>query len=110
MKEEQKEFFLSMEDETMRPTFEKGDTLIVIEGSTIKDREPHFLLIGNEIMCRVVTMCEDGITVGGYDNDICPVKHYTEEEIQKLPIKIIGRVKELRRHLSMNTRSEEREV
>lgn len=109
MKEEPKEFFLSMEDETMRPTFEKGDTLIVIEGSTIKDRTPHFLLIGNEIMCRVVTMCDDGIILGGYDNDICPVKHYTEKEIQKLPIKIIGRVKELRRHLSMNTRSEERE-
>lgn len=29
MKEEQKEFFLSMEDETMRPTFEKGDTLAI---------------------------------------------------------------------------------
>ena len=34
----------------------------------------------------------------------------TEEEIQKLPIKIIGRVKELRRHLSMSTRNEECEV
>lgn len=95
------EFFaLIAKGSSMNPTIIDGDTLIVRKQSFAEEGRVAIILVnGNEATVKRTHTTETGITLIA-DNPSAYVPHfYTNEEIEHLPVRIIGKVVEIRRKM-----------
>ena len=95
------EFFaLIAKGSSMNPTIIDGDTLIVRKQSFAEEGRVAIILVnGNEATVKRTHTTETGITLIA-DNPSAYVPHfYTNEEIEHLPLRIIGKVVEIRRKM-----------
>lgn len=93
------EFFcLRVKGDSMEPTFKEGDILVIRQQPSVESNEIAIVLVnGEEGTVKRIKKTEAGITlIGDNTASFLPV-FYTNEEIQHLPVKIIGKVVELRR-------------
>lgn len=92
------EFFgLKIKGDSMYPEIKNTDIVIVRKQPNVKTGEVAIVLVnGNEATCEKIKKDSQGITLVP-KNPEYKEKTYTTEEIQSLPVTIIGKVIELRR-------------
>lgn len=89
-------FALQIKGDSMEPKFSEGDVVIVRKQSDVDNGDIAVILVnGNEATVKKIKKRPDGImlvpTNLNYD-----VMFYNNDEIEKLPVSIIGKVVELR--------------
>ena len=91
------EFFgLKIKGDSMSPRIEEDDIVIVKKQSDIETGEIAIVLInGNDATCKKIKKTETGIMLMPFNPSYDPL-FFTNEEIENLPISIIGKVIELR--------------
>ena len=96
--ENQGEFFgLKIKGDSMYPTLENGDVVIVRKQSTADNGDTVIVMVnGDDATCKRYERSETGIMLIPNNSAYNPV-FYTNEEIEALPLTIIGKVVELRR-------------
>ncbi len=93
------EFYgLKVKGDSMYPQIQDGDILIFRKQSDIENGQIAVVSInGAEATCKKVMKSKHGITLIGFNQDVYEPKFYSNEEIENLPISIIGLVAEIRR-------------
>lgn len=96
--ENQGEFFgLKIKGDSMYPTLENGDVVIVRKQSTADNGDTVVVMVnGDDATCKRYERSDTGIMLIPNNNVYAPA-FYTNEEIETLPLTIIGKVVELRR-------------
>ena len=96
--ENQGEFFgLKIKGDSMYPTLENGDVVIVRKQSTADNGDTVIVMVnGDDATCKRYERSDTGIMLIPNNNAYAPA-FYTNEEIESLPLTIIGKVVELRR-------------
>lgn len=93
----QGEFFgLQIKGDSMEPRIKEGDVVIVRKQSTIENGEIAIVLVnGDEATIKKVQKFDGGINLVP-SNPAYNVMTYTNEQIEKLPVQILGKAVELR--------------
>lgn len=87
---------LKIKGSSMEPRIMENDVVIIKQQSDVESGEVGAVLInGNEATLKKVVKHENGISLISFNQAFEP-KFFTTEEIESLPIKILGKVVELR--------------
>lgn len=91
------EFFaLQINGNSMMPRMAPGDVVIVRKQPDVDSGEIAIVIInGEDATCKKIIKRSNGISLVSYNSDYPPV-FYTTEQIEGLPVIILGRVVELR--------------
>lgn len=91
------EFYgLQIKGDSMEPRISEGDVVIVRQQNDVESGDVAIVLVnGDDATCKRVVKHEHGLTLISF-NPMHPPKFYTEQEVEQLPVQIIGRVMELR--------------
>ena len=80
----------------MEPKFSEGDVVIVRQQNDVESGEIAIVLVnGDDATCKRVVKHENGLSLISL-NPSFPPKFFTDQEVEQLPVRIIGRVMELR--------------
>ena len=93
------EFFaLRIKGDSMEPTFTEGDIIIVRQQPDVESNEIAVVLVnGDEGTVKRIKKDDHGIVLIGDNALAFSPKFYSNDEVASLPIKIVGKVVELRR-------------
>ncbi len=87
---------LQIRGTSMEPKFSEGDVVIVRQQSDVESGEIAIVLVnGDDATCKCVVKHENGLSLISL-NPSFPPKFFTDQEVEQLPVRIIGRVMELR--------------
>lgn len=90
-------FALKIQGHSMEPRIWDGDTVIVQKLSDADSDSVVVVLVdGEEATVKQIKKSEDGMTLIGWNPAVYPPKFYTWAEVEKLPVQILGIVKEVR--------------
>lgn len=91
------EFFgLQIKGDSMEPRMQEGDVVIVRKQETADTGDIAIVLVnGDEATVKKIKILNNGIMLIPFNNKYDPWE-YTSEQIEKMPVKIIGKVIELR--------------
>lgn len=91
------EFFaLKIKGDSMEPKISEGDVVIVRKQETIENGELAVVLVnGNDATVKRFYMNESGVTLIS-SNPTYPPFIYSKKEVAELPVRVIGKVVELR--------------
>lgn len=93
-------FALKIKGESMAPYILDKDIVVVRKQDAVESGDIAIVLVNSdEATCKMVKISDDGITLIGHNTLVYPPHFYTEKEITTLPIRIIGRVVEVKRSL-----------
>lgn len=93
-------FALQIHGDSMLPKLHDGDTVIVRKQPDVESGDIAIVLVsGKEATARKIKKSPSGITFIGYNIDLYPPHFYSNEQIESLPVIILGKVVELRRPL-----------
>ncbi len=93
-------FCLDVKGESMIPVMFPSDRLLVRKQNTIDSGQIAIVMVGMEkATCKKVMISDKGIQLYGFNTAVYEPHFYTNKEIRELPIRIIGRVVEVRRDL-----------
>lgn len=93
-------FALKIKGESMSPYILDRDIVIVRRQDTVESGDIAIVLVnGNEATCKMVKIGDNGITLIGHNTLVYPPHFYSQKEIATLPVRIIGRVVEVKRSL-----------
>ncbi len=91
-------FGLIIHGDSMYPEICDGDTVIVRKQETCDSGQIAIVLInGDDATCKIVHRQFDGVLLEGINRDVYTPTFYSNAAIEKLPVKIIGIVAEVRR-------------
>lgn len=90
-------FALRIKGNSMAPRICDGDVVIIKKETAVESGDVAIVLVnGNEATCKEVQFSKAGMTLVGWNvADFSPM-FYTREEIETLPVRILGRVVEAR--------------
>ena len=84
----------------MEPTLHDGDIVVVREQEEVETGEIAIVLVnGGDATIKEVKESRDGLTLIGHNVAVYSPHFYSWEEVSSLPIRIIGKVVELRRRM-----------
>lgn len=87
-------YALRITGDSMLPLLAEGDLVIVHDQDDVESGQTAVVLInGEEATVKKVVKTNDGIELHAM-NQYYPVKKFTFEDMQRIPVKIIGRVRE----------------
>lgn len=90
-------FALKIQGHSMEPRIWDGDTVIVQKLSDADSDSVAVVLVdGEEATVKQIKKSEDGMTLIGWNPAVYPPKFYTWAEVSRLPVQILGVVKEVR--------------
>lgn len=90
-------FALKIHGASMEPRMVEGDVVIVKKQDDVESGDIAIVLInGNDATVKRVRKQESGITLIATNVNVYEPHYYSNEEIMKLPVKILGKVVELR--------------
>lgn len=90
-------FALKIQGHSMEPRIWDGDTVIVQKLSDADSDSVAVVLVdGEEATVKQIKKSEDGMTLIGWNPAVYPPKFYTWAEVEKLPVQILGLVREVR--------------
>lgn len=93
-----KYFGLRIKGDSMEPNISNGDVVIVKEQDVAEDGQIVIALInGDDATCKRLKIYESGTIALMSDNPAYPPMYFNNTEIDNVPVRIIGVVKELRR-------------
>lgn len=95
------EFFaLQVKGASMEPTLRNGDVVIVKKQPTVDSGDIAIVLVnGNDATIKEVRESPAGITLIGHNVAVFTPHFYSNKEIENLPVRVIGKVVEMRRKL-----------
>lgn len=83
---------------SMEPEMKDGDLVIVHKQGYFDNGDICIVLVnGNEATVKKVQKSDQGITLIGFNAIVYPPHFYDAKEVEDLPVKIIGKVEEVRR-------------
>lgn len=83
---------------SMEPEMKEGDLVIVHKQEYFDNGDICIVLVnGNEATVKKVQKSAQGITLIGFNAVVYPPHFYNVKEVEDLPVKIIGKVEEVRR-------------
>ncbi|MBR2389002.1 MAG: helix-turn-helix domain-containing protein [Clostridia bacterium] len=89
-------FGLIIKGDSMEPRMTTGDVVIVKSQSTIENGETAIVLVnGDEATCKKIKKTPEGVLLISTNPNYEPL-FYTNKQIEQLPVRIIGKVIELR--------------
>ena len=93
------EFFaLQIKGDSMLPVLQEKDVVIIRQQSDVESGDIAIVLIGGETATvKKVMKQESGITLIGFNPAVYEPHFYSNEDIESLPIKIAGKVVEMKR-------------
>ena len=90
-------YALQVTGDSMEPLFSDGDIAIVHKQDDFESGNTCIVLVnGDEATVKKVVRMEDGIDLIAM-NPYYPVRHFTKNEMNEIPVKIIGKVIEARK-------------
>lgn len=90
-------YALQVTGDSMEPLFSNGDIAIIHKQDDFESGNTCIVLInGDEATVKKVVRMEDGIDLIA-KNPYYPVRHFSSEDMEKIPVKIIGKVVEARK-------------
>lgn len=90
-------FALSVQGESMAPRIKEGDVVIVRKQETVENGEVAIVLVnGNEATIKEVHFSQFGVTLVAWNPSVYTPHFYPIDEIESLPLRILGKVIELR--------------
>lgn len=93
-------FALVVKGSSMEPKIYESDVVIVKKQSTVDNGDIAIVLVnGNEATIKQIQRSQSGITLVGFNVAVYPPHIYTNEEIEDLPVNVIGKAVEVRRKL-----------
>lgn len=91
-------FCLRIKGDSMEPTFSEGDIIVVRQQPDVESNEIAVVLVnGDEGTVKRIKKSDAGITLIGDNVSSFLPTFYSNEDIERLPVTIIGKVIELRR-------------
>lgn len=92
------EFFaLKIRGHSMEPRMMEGDVVIVRRQDDVESGDVAIVLVnGNEATVKRVKKQEDGITLIATNTSVYEPHYYSNKEIEELPVRILGKIVELR--------------
>lgn len=86
-------FGLVVKGSSMEPTIHDGDTIIVRVQKSVENGQIAVVLVdGEDATVKEVKESEDGLTLIGHNVAVYAPHFYSREEVERLPVRIIGRV------------------
>lgn len=93
-------FALQVRGKSMEPVLYEDDVVIVRKQPTADTGDIAIVLInGDEATIKKIKRERDGVMLIGYNTSVYEPHFYSNEEIENLPVQILGKVIELRRKL-----------
>lgn len=93
-------FALRIKGDSMLPEIKEGDVVIVRKQPCVDSGEIAIVLVnGTDATCKKIQKQESGITLIGYNTAVYSPTFYTIKQIEDLPVRILGKVIEIRRKL-----------
>ena len=90
-------FALMIKGVSMEPKFSDGDVVIVRKQDHIESGEIGVVIVnGSDATVKKIMKQEDGIMLVATNQAVYPPKYYDRKAIEKLPVRILGKVVELR--------------
>ncbi len=90
-------FALKIRGHSMEPRMMEGDVVIVRRQDDVESGDVAIVLVnGNEATVKRVKKQEDGITLIATNTSVYEPHYYSNKEIEELPVRILGKVVELR--------------
>jgi repressor LexA len=90
-------FALKIQGESMEPKFSEGDVVIVKKQDDLESGDIGVVVInGSDATVKKVMKQENGIMLIALNHGVYPPKFYDIQSIEELPVRIIGKVVELR--------------
>lgn len=100
LKSQGEHFGLRLKGQSMEPNFKEGDIVIVRKQSTVDSGDIAIVRVnGDEATLKIVERSTEGITLIATNPDVFLPRFYNNEEIQTIPVEIIGKVIEQRRKI-----------
>ena len=91
-------FALRIKGASMEPQFFEGDVVIVRQQSDVDDNDIAIVLVnGDEATVKQIKKSDAGITLIGFNVSVYPPHFYSNNDIETLPVSIIGKVIQVRR-------------
>lgn len=93
------EFFaLQVKGDSMLPKLEEGDVVIVKKQADVETGDIAIVLVnGDEATIKQVKKVTGGIMLYGFNPDVYEPHFYSNQQIEELPVRILGKVIESRR-------------
>ncbi len=89
-------FALRIKGDSMLPRIRRGDIVIVRKQETVEEGECAIVLVnGNEGVCKRIHYRDDGIALLS-NNEEYPPLVFTKQQIREMPVRIVGKVEEIR--------------
>lgn len=89
---------LRVEGQSMEPEMHEGDLLIIHEQSHFDSGDICIVYIdGHDATVKKVRKSKDGLTLIGYNTVVYPPRFYSASEVESLPVRVVGKVVEVRR-------------
>lgn len=89
-------FALKIKGDSMEPRIKAGDVVIVRQQSQVESGDVAIVLVnGDNATCKKVLLTNDGITLLPYNPSFEPI-FYSADQVESLPVRILGKVVELR--------------
>ncbi len=89
-------FGLKIKGSSMEPRIKDGDVVIVRQQPEVESGDVAIVIVnGDSATCKKVVITDNGITLIPFNPNYEPV-FYTAEQVTTLPVRIIGKVVELR--------------
>lgn len=90
-------FALKIQGHSMEPRIWDGDIIIVKKQNDVDSGQIAVVLVdGEDATVKQIKKSDSGITLIGFNPAVYSPHFYTAEEVEKLPVSIIGLVKEVR--------------
>lgn len=91
-------FALKIQDKSMEPKLLEEDIVIIRQQNTVENGEIAVVLVnGKEATIKQIIKQDNGIILNGFNSSVYPPVFYTNQQIEELPITILGKVIESRR-------------
>lgn len=89
-------FCLQIKGNSMEPRMCEGDIVVISQQDTCESGQTAIVMVnGDEATCKRVVFHDNGLSLLS-NNPMYPPQFYTSEEVERLPVRIIGVVAELR--------------
>lgn len=90
-------FALRVQGDSMAPRIKEGDVVIVRRQEEVENGEVAIVLVnGNEATIKEVQFSQFGITLVAWNPSVYTPHFYPMDEVESLPLRILGKVVELR--------------
>lgn len=91
-------FGLVVTGRSMEPTMYEGDIVIVRQQPRVENGEIAIVSVnGTDATVKQVKFTSKGLTLIGHNPSVYPPTFYTPQEVEEMPIQIVGKVVQLRR-------------